>query len=176
MSGKKATADIDRRPAQALEAYEKALRALGKKEHERARDLFDALLESYPEERDLLERARSYRAFCERTLSAARSPAFRPRTFEEVMSQGVFLHNRGDFPEALKLFRQAAEMHPRDEHAQYCLAAAAARAGDAASAVKALRSAMTVSPETRAQARRDPDFDAIREDESFRALLHSASA
>jgi tetratricopeptide (TPR) repeat protein len=177
MSAKKpAPAPSNRRAGQALELFEKALRALGRKDHEKARDHLDALIESFPEELELLERARSYRAFCERTLNEARRASYRPRTFEDLLNHGVFLHNRGEFEEALKLLRQAAEMHPKNEHVLYCLAATAARTGDTATALKALRSAIAASPGTRAQARSDSDFDGIRGEEEFIALVHSQAS
>jgi tetratricopeptide (TPR) repeat protein len=170
MSGKKPTGVAERRSSHALELFEKAMKALGKREYERARDHLDTLLASHAEERDVMERARTYKALCDRALE--RRPAFKPKTFEDLLNYGVYLHNRGEFEEALKHLQQAAEIHPRNEHVLYCLAAAAARSGDTAAAIKALRSAIGVSPETRAQARSDSDFDPIRDEEEFLALVH----
>lgn len=170
MSAKKAAPPIDRRSQQAIDTFEKAMKALGKHDYERARDHFDALLAGFPEERDLLERARSYRAVCERALE--KRPAFRPKTFDELLHHGVFLHNRGEYDDAMKFLRQAAEIHPRNEHVLYCIAATAARAGDSATALKALRQAVTAGPANRAQARQDPDFDTLREDEEFHSIVY----
>jgi tetratricopeptide (TPR) repeat protein len=175
MSPKKAAPVIDRRSQQALDLFERAAKALGKRDWEKAKDLLDNLIESHPDQRDLLERARSYRTVCERALSEARRPPFRPKGFDDLLNHGVFLHNRGEFEEALKVLRQAAEIHPKNEHVLYCLAATSARAGDAAAALKALRSAIAVSPANRAQARGDSDFDPIREDEEFIELVHPAA-
>ena len=129
MSAKKPATAVDRRSQQAIDAFEKAMKALGKHDYERAREHFDTLLTGFPEERDLLERARSYRAVCERALE--KRPTFRPKTFDEMLHHGVYLHNRGEYEEALKFLRQAAEIHPRNEHVLYCMAATAARAGTA---------------------------------------------
>ena len=129
------------------------------KDFDRGRDLFDALIDGFPDERDLLERARAYRALCER----AREASARPKTFDELLHHGVVLHNRGDFEDALKFLRQAAEIHPRNEHVLYCMAAAPARAGDTQAALKALQSAIHANPASRAQARRDSDFEPLRE-------------
>lgn len=155
-----------------MEAFEKAVKALGKKDYEKAHELFDELIAAHPEERDVIERARAYKAVCERALSESRRGAFKPKTFEELLQYGVFLHNRAEFEEALKYLRQAAEIHPKNEHVLYCLAATAARAGDTGSALKALRSAIAASPASRAQARFDPDFDPIRDDEGFVELIY----
>lgn len=169
MTVKKASI-AERRSAHALEVFERAVKALGKREYEKAREHLESLIASYPEERDLLERARAYRALCDRALE--RRPAFRPKTFEELLNYSVYLHNRGEFQEALRYLHQAAEIHPKNEHVLYCLAAAAARAGDTTAAVKALRSAIAVNPASRAQARSDSDFDPIREEDEFIALVY----
>ena len=174
MSAKKPAAE--RRPNAALESFEKGLRALGKKDYERAGELFQELIDAYPDERDLLERARAYRAVCERSLAESRRSPFKPKTFEEMLQYGVFLHNRGEYEEALKHLRQAVELHPKNEHALYCLAATAARAGDTPAALKALRSAIAVGPANRAQARSDADFDPIRDDEGFVEIVYSQAS
>ena len=168
----KKPAVADRRTSQAVELFEKAVKALARKEYDKAREHFDAVVTGHPDERDVAERARSYRAVCDRALGESKRAAYRPKGFDELLNYGVFLHNRGEFEEALKSLRQAAEIHPKNENVLYCLAATAARAGDTDSALKALRAAISVSPETRGQARRDPDFDVLREDDAFNALVY----
>lgn len=160
------------RTSQAVELFEKAIKALGKKEYEKAREQFDAIATGHAEERDVAERARTYRAVCDRALAEGKRSAYKPKGFDELLGYGVFLHNRGDFEEALKSLRQAAEIHPKNENVLYCLAATSARAGDTESALKALRGAISASPETRGQARRDSDFDVLREDDEFNALVY----
>jgi tetratricopeptide (TPR) repeat protein len=157
---------VDRRYQQALDLFERAVKALGRKDFDRARDLLDALLESHADQQELVERARAYRAMCDR----ARRPA-RPRTFEELLNYGVVLHNRGDFAQAVRYLQQALDLHPRNESALYCLAAAQARAGDAPAALKALKSAIHANPATRAQARKDDDFGPLRGAPEFKALV-----
>jgi tetratricopeptide (TPR) repeat protein len=172
MSGKKSP--TERRSSQAVDLFEKAVKALAKKEYDKAKDHLESLISSFPEERDVIERARAYLAVCERALD--KRPAFRPKTFEDLLYYGVFLHNRGEFQEALKLLQQAAEIHPKNEHVLYCVAASAARAGDTATAIKSLRSAISANPASRAQARADSDFDPIREEDDFIALVYSAAS
>jgi tetratricopeptide (TPR) repeat protein len=170
MSERKAAAATDKRQGPALELFEKAVKALGKKDFDRAAELFDSLIAQHGQERDLLESARAYRAVCER--SREKRPSFRPKGFEDLLNYGVFLHNRGEFEDALKYLHQAAEIHPRNEHVLYCMAAAFARSGDTSGALKALRSAIVVSASNRAQAKSDSDFDPIREDPDFVALIY----
>jgi tetratricopeptide (TPR) repeat protein len=164
-----ATPVLNRRYQQAVDLFERAVKALGRKDLERARDLFDALLEDHPDQQELVERARAYRAMCVRS----RRPA-RPKTFEELLNYGVVLHNRGEFALAVRYLQQALEIHPRSESALYCLAAAQARAGDAGAALKTLRSAIHANPASRALARRDDDFAPLRAAAEFQALVAPA--
>ena len=157
---------VDKRYQQALETFERAVKALGRKDFDRSRDLLDGLIEDYPDQQELVERARAYKAVCDR----ARRPA-RPKTFEELLNYGVVLHNRGDFQHAVKYLQQALDIHPRNEGALYCLAAAQSRAGDTPAALKALKSAIHANPASRAQARRDADFEPLREAAAFQALV-----
>ncbi len=150
----------------ALVLFERAAKALGKKDFERARAVLDELLATDGLPRELVERARAYRAMCERGRRTGR-----PRTFEELVNYGVVLHNRGDFAQAVKYLSQALEIEPRNDGALYCLAAAQARAGSAAKALEALRSAIARNPSSRAQARHDDDFAALRGAEEFQALV-----
>lgn len=165
MSTKKTTT------ARAVELFERAVKALGKRDFDRARQHFDTLMESFPEEREIVERARSFSRLCDR---AQKTRAVRPKTVADLLNHGVYLHNRGEHKEALKLLSQAAEKEPRNDHVLYCLAAAAARSGDAGGAVEALSSAIALSPESRVQARLDADFDPIREEEGFEALINAS--
>jgi len=155
-----------REHSHALALFERAAKALGKKDFERARAALDELLGSDGLPRELLERARAYRAMCDRGRRAGR-----PRTFEELLNYGVVLHNRGDFAQAVKYLTQAKELDSRSDSALYCLAAAQARAGSTAKALEALRSAIARNPASRAQARHDEDFAALRGAQEFQALV-----
>ena len=170
MSAKKTAGG--RRVGNALDLYEKAIKALGKRDFEKAQGHLEALVASHPDERDLLERAHSYLALCGKALE--KRTGFRPKTVEEHLRCGVYLHNLGDYKGSLKHFNQAAELEPKNDDVLYCMAASSARAGNADAAVKALRSAIASSPASRAQARWDADFDPIREDDNFVALVHDS--
>ena len=76
----------------------------------------------------------------------------------------------------MKAFHQAADIHPKNEHVLYCIAASSARLGDMAAALKALRSAIHANAANRAQARGDSDFDALREDDDFQSLVYPQAA
>jgi len=157
----------DRRYQQAMERFEKALKAFGRKDFERAGALLDSLIADHEDHLDLVERARAYRAMCDR--AKGRPP--RPRSFEELLNYGVVLHNRGEYEGAIRYLRQAVEKHPRNENALYCLAAAQSRAGEVGAALKTLRSAIHANPASRTQARQDADFQPLRGEGEFQALV-----
>jgi tetratricopeptide (TPR) repeat protein len=168
---KPAPAGSDRRFAQAADAFGKAVKALGKRDFEKARSLFDELIATHPEERDILDRARSYRDVCAAALD--KKPAARPKGHDELVLHGVVRHNEGDYEGALKLLRQALEERPESEDALYCIAASSALAGDAPAALEALSKAIEIGPGCRAQARADADFDAMRDNEDLIDLLYA---
>lgn len=170
MASKKAGQGVDRRFSQAVEAFDKAVRALGKHDYEKARDLLDQVIENFPEERDLLDRARSYRLACQRAL---RKPAARPKTATDLLALSTLRHNEGDFDEAVKLQEAALAQEPGNDDALYCLAASAAQAGDHGRALEALTKAIEIARGNRAQARGDSDFDPLREDEAFIDLIYA---
>lgn len=169
MNARKAAAAPDRRSAQVVELFEKAMKALGKHDPQKAQEHLEALLASHPEERDVAERARLLLGVCQRALE--KKPAFKPKTVEELLNYGVYLHNRGEFAGALAALGQAAELQPKNEHVLYCLAAASAQKGDVAAALRSLRAAIDADPASRAQARADSDFDPIRENEEFLEIV-----
>jgi len=171
MATKKSTAGSDRRFSQAVEAFEKAVKALGKRDYEKARDLFDQLIEAHPDERDIVDRAQSYGEVCRRALETR--PGAKPKGFEALLSHAVMQHNRGEFDEALKLLEQALGLEPTSDDALYCLAASAAQAGLADRALEALGKAIEIEPGNRAQARSDSDFDGLRESEAFIDLVYT---
>jgi tetratricopeptide (TPR) repeat protein len=171
MNAKKAAVASEKRSAQAVELYEKAMKALGKHDYEKAQELLETFLKSHAEERDVAERARLFLGMCERALE--KRPAYRPKTVDELLNHGVILHNRGEYAEALKFYAQAAEQQPKNEHVLYCIAASEAQLGDVAAALKSLRAAILASPASRAQAQADADFDSIRDNEEFGEILEA---
>lgn len=145
------------------------MKSLYKANADRAIDQFQALLSNFGEEKDLADRVRAYLAICKRQRQGASSPS--PRTYEDLALQGVFHHNEGDYPRAIKYLSKALEMDPKSDHAHYCLAAAYARSGDTRNAVRHLRHAILASDYNRVLAMSDEDFDSLRSEAEFEELL-----
>ena len=134
---------------------------------------FRTVLERYPEERELLERARLYLRVCERETS--RRPAEAKTPAERVYAATVAL-NSGDHSGALDHLQRALGEDPESDHAHYIMAVALGMRNRADEAIDHLQQAIALNPENRALAKQDPDLDSIRDHDRFREALDTAPA
>jgi tetratricopeptide (TPR) repeat protein len=147
--------------------FERAMEAMQRHRYADAAAEFRRLLEQFPLERALLDRARLYRDLCEREVH--RQPAA-PRTVEERLTAATAALNIDDDRRAEALVRSVLDEQPDADLALYLMAAIQARRGAEEEALRLLGRAVEVSPEARAQARYDPDFERLRDLDRFRAL------
>ncbi len=157
---------------EAIALYERGVQALQRHNYPAAAEHFRTVLERYPEERELVERARLYLRVCERETS--RQPAT-PTTPEERVYAATVSLNSGDHEAALDHLNRALRDDPESDHAHYIMAVALSMRGRAEIALDHLRQAIVLNPDNRSLARQDPDLDALREHESFRAILDTPS-
>ena len=162
------TVNIRRVYAKALALYEKGVKALQRKNYNAAAATFRQLLAEYPEERELHERAQLYLNVCKRQAQPQEKA---PRTVDARKLAATVALNRREVDKALSLLKSAASSHSGDDHLQYMLALAHALRADAGASATHLKRAIELNPDNRVQARQEPDFDAIRDDEPILALL-----
>jgi tetratricopeptide (TPR) repeat protein len=143
------------------------MEALQRKAYADAASAFESLIAGYPGERALLDRARLYLDLCRREI--ARRPA-EPRTPEERLTAATAALNRGDDGTAERLAQSVLSEDPRHDLALYLLASVESRRGNTDQALGYLRDAIAISPEARAQARHEPDFEPLRDLDAFREL------
>jgi tetratricopeptide (TPR) repeat protein len=148
--------------------YEKGLVALQRHDYQAALDLFKSVLRLYPEEKELHERVRLYLNICERHASPREAS---PQTLEERLYASTLAINGGRYDEAISHLRLVRDEDPDNDHALYMLAVAHAQRGEHAEAVAHLERAIALNSENRALARRDPDLEPLRDDETFRMTL-----
>jgi Tfp pilus assembly protein PilF len=148
--------------------YERGVQALQRHDFKAAADLFRAVLDRYPDERELLERARLYLRVCER--ETARQPQGPKTPAERVYAATVAL-NSGDHAGALAHLQRALDEDPNSDHAHYTMAVALGMRGRTDEALGHLRKAIGLNPDNRALARQDPDLDGLRGAEAFRRVL-----
>ncbi len=155
-------------PSQAAVAlFQQGMEALQRHDYSGAAGRFRTLLEQHESEGALLERVRVFLARAEQELS--RRPAV-PSTLEERLTAATAALNNGDQDGAESLARAVLAQDPHQDLALYLLAVVEARRGLFDAALSYLGQAIAVSPEARAQARFDPDFEPLRDLEAFREL------
>ena len=113
---------------EAVAIYERGVQALQRHDYEGAAGFFRTILDRYPDERELLERARLYLRVCER--ETARQPTGPKTPAERVYAATVAL-NSGDHTGALDHLQRALGEDPESDHAHYIMAVALGMRGRA---------------------------------------------
>lgn len=162
-----------RRPTfyDAIAIYESGVRALQRHDFEGAAEAFRQVLDRYPEERELLERARLYLRVCVReTAQRAAAPQSTP---ERVYAATVAL-NAGNSEVALAHVQRALDQEPASDHAHYIMAVVRSARSETDKALDHLRRAIELNPDNRSLASQDADLEVLRETAGFRSLMNAA--
>lgn len=157
--------------ADAVAMYEKGLEALQRHDYNRALGLFEGVLSSFPEERELHERVRLYLNVCQRHATPR---AAAPQTVQERLYASTLALNEGRYDEAISHLRLVRDEDPDNDHALYMLAVAHAQRGEHAESIAHLERAIALNPENRTLARRDPDLEPLHDDDAFHHALNSS--
>lgn len=162
-----------RRPTyhEAVSMYERGLQALQRHDFATAAAALRNVIELFPDERELLERAGLYLKVCERELT----PKEPLRSTDDQVYAATVALNAGDDGSAVQQLQRALVQDPMHHQAHYMMAVAMARRQAWTSALEHLRQAIARNPENRALARQDPDFEQLRNMEGFRAALETPS-
>jgi tetratricopeptide (TPR) repeat protein len=152
----------------AVAIYEQALRTLQQHNFAKAAELLRHVVSGFPEERELLERARLYLNLCERHLHP---PAAEPGDTSERLYAATLSLNAGAPDRAIDFLNHVLADDPSNDQALYMLAVAHAERGEPAVAIPYLKQAIAANPENRSLARVDPDLDGLRAEEGIGPLL-----
>lgn len=155
---------------EAVAIYERGVQALQRHEFAVAAEQFRAVIERYPEERELLERARLYLRVCERETERQAAP---PQSSGDHVYAATVALNSGDHASALGHLQRALSVDANNDHAHYIMAAALSLRGRRDEALEHLQRSIALNPENRSQARQDPDLENIRGHEGFRAMIET---
>jgi len=158
---------------EAVAIYERGVQALQRHDYVTGAELFRTVIDKYPEERELLERARVFVRVCERETAREAPP---PETARDFVYAATVALNAGDYAGALGHLQRAISADDEDDHAHYAMAAALSLRGRGEEAIRHLQRSIALNPENRSQARQDPDLDSIRQLPGFRMALETAPA
>lgn len=159
--------------AEAVGLFQTGMAALQRHQYPVAAEDFRALLDRFPTERALLDRARLYLDLCEREIR--RHPT-ELHTAEERLTAATAALNDGDEARAESLVGALLADTPDHEHGLYLAAAIHARRGHRDAALDELRRAIEVNPDVAAQASLDSDFDGLRDSAVFQSMTDALSA
>ncbi len=161
--------ELSRHTENARKDFDRGVTALQRKKTDEAeRHLLD-LIQKYPDEKELVDRARVYLAVCERQKNAARVALVEPEDFYYV---ALLEKNRGNVTEAIEHAKRAARKNGGGK-VDFLLACCYAQAGEIDTAVEHLRKAIEDDQHNRILARHDRDFDQLRDTPAFQELLAS---
>jgi tetratricopeptide (TPR) repeat protein len=158
----------------AVESFERGFRSLQERRYREAANVLASMIDGYPDEKELHERARVYIAICERQVATERAKA--PHTLEERMNAATVALNRGNYEEALGHLRSVEREDAENDLVHYMMAVAFTGLGDAHAALPRLQQAMELNSENRYLAAQDADLHPLRELPEFATLLEAPSA
>lgn len=161
--------ELSRHTEAARKDYDRGVTALQKKKLDDAERHFLDLVQKYPDEKELVDRARVYLAVCERQKRAAQPALSEP---EDFYYAAVYEKNRGNVGEAIEHLKRAAKKNGGGK-VDFLLACCYAQQGELDSAVEHLRKAIEEDQRNRLFARNDRDFDGVRGTPQFQELLAS---
>jgi tetratricopeptide (TPR) repeat protein len=151
-----------------MEAYERGVTALQQRRFGEAAKLLQAVIDGFPDEKELHERAHVYLTVCRRQ---AVPPDATPKTFEERLYAATLAINAGAYDDGLARLEALASEGADNDHVQFMLAVVNTLRGDLAKAWPALERAIDLNPENRFLARQDADLEALRREPQFRQIV-----
>jgi tetratricopeptide (TPR) repeat protein len=154
--------------AEAVLTYERAMLALQAKRYPDAAQLLRTVIATYPEEKELIERAQLYLRVCMRHLAP---PDATPTSSEERVYAATLAINAGDTERAVTLLTSAVTQDPSNDRAEYMLGVALAIRGNHDAAIAHLERAVALNPETRNLIVKEADLEALHHADAIVALL-----
>ncbi len=144
-----------------LEDFAEGMKLLGEKDLNSAAERFEKVI-AETDGRHLRDRARQFLAMCRSHLSQDES-------VEDLFLAAVLKKNDGQLDEAMRLCEQDGS---DDEKFVYLKASIEALAGKGEKALLLLEKAIKSEPKNRVHAFHDPDFQSLRGQEGFTALIN----
>ena len=162
-----ATKEREARSKRALKIYEAGVTAVQKRKFAAAAKALAEIIEDYPEERELQERAKLYLTVCDRELHPT---VAEPTTLNERVYAATVALNSGDSSAAIDHLNAVANEKPTDPNVHYMLAVGHALSDDADLAITHLEQSIRLNPDNRLLARQEPDFENLRDNDRFSDL------
>ena len=162
-----ATKEREARSKRALKIYASGVTAVQKRKFSVASKALREIIDDYPEERELQERANLYLTVCERELNPT---VAEPTSLDERVYAATVALNSGASSAAIEHLNAVAKEKPTDANVQYMLSVAHALTDDVDLAITHLERAIRLNPDNRLLARQEPDFENLHDNDRFSGL------
>lgn len=163
-----AAAERHHRHVQAVALYEQAVQALQNRAYAEASAQLRAVIDDFPDEPDLHERVRLYLKICERQVTPAEAT---PCSVQERLYAATLALNAGAIDAALGHLQAVLREEANNDHALYMQALAYISRNELEAAALSLQQAIALNPENLGLARREPDFEALRQNPEISRML-----
>ena len=154
--------------------YQKALAAFGLAMKDFHKGVLDkaatglkAFIEKFPEERELVDRARIYITIAQKR---PRKETVHLKDFEDHFNYAVYKVNSGDREGALKILEKALEFKKDEAKVQYLIADVLCLLGRADECLESLKTAIQKDKLFAVLAQNESDFEPLWEDKRFRLI------
>ncbi len=154
----------------AVKLYESGFKLMHAEKFDKAGDTFAALVEDFPEETGLLDRAHVLIHVCQKRIRESKK-SMKLKSADDYYEVGVAEMNRRELDDALEHLQQALRMSPRADHVFYALAAVSALRNERDEALEYLEKSIKYRDENRFLAINDVDFESLSDDPEFIQLI-----
>ena len=174
MKGKKSGPTSARREStpflEASKHFDEGVQLLYAKSLKKAREVFQGVINDYPDEKEMVDRAKTYIKICE----GSRAPKDMVlESADEFFIRATIRFNEGDLDGSIQDHLEALRLSPKADHLHFSLAGIYAIKGDADQAIKTLEKAIKLNPENRKLALQDDDFGDLLDHPDFIALVQT---
>ena len=173
---------LEIKPDNHIACYNRGLALSNLGQQEAAIASYDRALEIKPDDHEawcnrglalfhLWQKEAALTKLCEAIASYDRALEIKPDLHEAWYAHGIVLSASGSYEEALMSFEQALQIQPRYANAHYNKACCYSLQKNIDLAIATLQQAIILDSENRELAKTDSDFDGIRDDERFQAVI-----
>ena len=155
----------------ALAVYGQAVKAFQKGDSGKAAELFEAFIEKFPGELEVVDRAKIYLAIIRKQPGSGSSSL---KSAEDYCYDGVSRMNDGDFEGALKSLDKALKMKEKEGRTHYLMSNAYCRMGQIDDCLDHLKKAIQKDKEFSVRAQNEPEFKSLWEDKKFKLITRLA--
>ncbi|HUM33989.1 MAG TPA: tetratricopeptide repeat protein [Candidatus Saccharicenans sp.] len=152
----------------ALSLYSQGIKDFRRRDLEKAVSSFESLIEKFPEEHELVDRARVYLTICQKSQ---KKESVNLKTIEDYLFYAQMKINQADYEGALKLLEKALEFKKEEARIYYLMAIAYVQSNRQEEGLEALKKAIQKDKSLAVLAQNETDFEPLWEDKRFKVLV-----